>query len=203
MLAADTARLSIDPTTAWCEQLTHKHLVPSGQIDRQSDRIAIYRDEEHHEALALVFPLAKRVLSEHVADGRAGGFQLVVGGGHASYRIVAVGAHHAQPTRISAFPTWMPAYPRTALVPRATMLLPFRSEHDLRVAFQACHDAIYKAMANDPAATFDLVLLTLAAKVLDERGPADGVRVRHRAPGVRRRPARTLSRSARKRSRMA
>jgi len=49
------------------------------------------------------------------------------------------------------------------------MLLPFRADDDLRSAFQTCHDAVYKALANDPAATFDLVLLTLAAKILDER----------------------------------
>jgi type I restriction-modification system DNA methylase subunit len=49
-------------------------------------------------------------------------------------------------------------------------LLPYPSEEALRRAFSTAHDLIYKHLARDPAASFDLLALVVAAKVLDEQG---------------------------------
>jgi tRNA1(Val) A37 N6-methylase TrmN6 len=48
-------------------------------------------------------------------------------------------------------------------------LPPFRDEDQLRKAFATCHNAIYADSARDPAATFDLLSLIIAAKVMDEK----------------------------------
>jgi len=45
----------------------------------------------------------------------------------------------------------------------------FATEDDLRRAFQTAHDLIYKASARDPASSFDLLSLVIAAKILDEQ----------------------------------
>lgn len=49
----------------------------------------------------------------------------------------------------------------------------FATEDDLRKAFQSAHDLIYKHLARDPAASFDLLSLVVTAKVLDEQGGRD------------------------------
>jgi SAM-dependent methyltransferase len=58
------------------------------------------------------------------------------------------------------------------LLTRDTELLPFETEDDLRRAFEAAHDLIYKHLARDPAASFDLLSLVIAAKILDEQSDA-------------------------------
>jgi len=57
-------------------------------------------------------------------------------------------------------------------VPRDTQLRAFATEDDLRRAFEAAHDMIYKHLARDPAASFDLLALVIAAKILDEQSDA-------------------------------
>jgi type I restriction-modification system DNA methylase subunit len=49
----------------------------------------------------------------------------------------------------------------------------FGTEEDLRRAFQAAHDLIYKHLARDPAASFDLLALVVTAKVLDEQAQVE------------------------------
>jgi len=163
-----------DPLEAWCERLGRDHRVPDTQIDHRLDGIAVFRDEGHRLPFALILPFVADGVHDAVSQARAGAFPIVACGAVDEAAVYAVGSLDGLPTPIGAFPTWMPLHPRAELVPRSTVLLPFHSEHGLRVAFETCHDAIYNAMANDPAATFDLVLLTLAAKVLDEHGPFDG-----------------------------
>lgn len=172
--AATPAQLTHDPIDEWFERLARDHRIPPTQMDRRLDGIAVFRDDAHRQSLALVLPFGADNLDTSVTMARQGGFPLVACGVWQRHHAYAVGSLKGRPTLIPALPTWMPSHPRTDLVARTTTLLPFHSEHDLRVAFQSCHDAVYKAMANDPAATFDLVLLTLAAKILDERGPSDG-----------------------------
>ncbi|HEV3001684.1 MAG TPA: N-6 DNA methylase [Solirubrobacteraceae bacterium] len=46
------------------------------------------------------------------------------------------------------------------------------AEDELRAAFRRAHDAIYARLARDPAAAFDLLSLTIAAKVESERAGA-------------------------------
>jgi len=55
-------------------------------------------------------------------------------------------------------------------VEAASELVPYRTEDALRRAFAAAHDLIYKHLARDPAASFDLLALVVTAKILDERG---------------------------------
>lgn len=52
-------------------------------------------------------------------------------------------------------------------------LSPFRTEEDLRRAFSAAHDLIYRHLARDPAASFDLLALVIAGKILDEQSGLD------------------------------
>jgi SAM-dependent methyltransferase len=62
---------------------------------------------------------------------------------------------------------------RSSLPPCGTRLEVFETEDDLRRAFEAAHDLIYKHLARDPAASFDLLSLVIAAKILDEQSDAD------------------------------
>jgi type I restriction-modification system DNA methylase subunit len=170
-LGTPTKKDHDDLIAGWLELLTSENLFPLSQIDQRPDELALFWDEAHRAPLARVLPSER---AGSLEDARRDGFALLAWGDPARPQVRAVGAFDGSSTPVPALPTWVPLYDRTALLPRARVLLPFPSEHELRRAFQLAHDAIYKALANDPAATFDLVLLTLSAKILDERGPIDG-----------------------------
>lgn len=173
--------------TAWVTQLTEQYCYPLEQIDAGVDVLSVFRDAAKRQPLLLV---CNNGGSQNAAEtAGAAGFEFLAVGTAQRYHVTKLRGFAGESSDVSDIPTWMPQYRRTGLVPRRVQLLPFRSEEALRSAFSACHDAIYKTMANDPAATFDLMLIALTAKVLDEikagehcyrfacvKGEADAVR---------------------------
>ena len=109
------------------------------------------------------------LVRKEAEHARRHGFQFLVQGSPENYDLLRLGAFEDDEQEVTGLPTWMPNHPRRHLVPKTTTLLPFANEHDLRAAFGECHDLAYKALAHDPASTFDLILLVVAAKILDER----------------------------------
>jgi tRNA1(Val) A37 N6-methylase TrmN6 len=145
-------------------------LYPLRQVQDAGLRLALYRDA----ACRLPFCLVDGRVAGEGADGWD---DLVATARREEFEFIAIdterafqlgppgGGYRSVPT----LPTWMPAYDRKALVPRSVTLLPFRTEEALRRAFAGCHNLIYKQLARDPAATFDLLTLVIAAKILDEQ----------------------------------
>jgi hypothetical protein len=151
---------------AWTKELNDGYLFPLDQIEVEPARLAVYRDQSRRLPLALVLgDVADPDVAIHQVNRD---FEFVVVGDVIDRTVYHLGSYEGEARRVEDLPTWMPAHPRTSPVPKTTKLLPFRNEEDARRAFLACHDALYKATANDPAATFDLMLLAVAAKVLDE-----------------------------------
>lgn len=154
---------------SWVEALAGEFFYRADQLDVGVDTVAVYRDAPHRQPLLLIRGASEGRSAEAVKHAREHGFQFLVAGAPDDYRAVKLGVFENDEQPMATFPAWMPGHPRRRLVPKTTTLLPFASEHDLRAAFGECHDLAYKSLANDPAATFDLVLLVVAAKVLDER----------------------------------
>lgn len=156
-------------TKSWVEALTDEYFYRADQLDVGVDTVAVYRDAAHRQPLLLIRGADAGRGGEAVKHAREHGFQFLVAGAPSDFKAVKLGVFENDEQPVAAFPAWMPSHPRRQLVPKTTTLLPFASEHDLRAAFGECHDLAYKSLANDPAATFDLILLVVAAKVLDER----------------------------------
>lgn len=153
---------------SWVEALNDQHFYRPDQLDVGVDAVAIYRDAAHRQPLLLIRGADTELGAEAVQHAREHGFQFLVTGSPDEYKAIKLGVFEKDEQSVGDFPTWMPGHPRRMLVPKTTTLLPFASEHELRSAFGECHDLAYKSLANDPAATFDLILLVVAAKVLDE-----------------------------------
>jgi type I restriction-modification system DNA methylase subunit len=156
-------------TNEWVDHLATHHYFPVKQVIAGPDAIAVYRDTTHQEPLILI--LADESTDPEMAIKRAAenNFSFVGIGNPLSPKVFKIDPTHYNATPETTLPSWMPNHPRTKLVPKTTQLLPFASEGTLRAAFRACHHVVYKTLANDPAATFDLLLLILTAKLLDER----------------------------------
>jgi type I restriction enzyme M protein len=161
---------------SWVEALADQYFYRSDQLDVGVDAVAVYRDAAHRQPLLLIRGADVGLSGGAIQHARAHGFQFLVTGSPDDFKTVKLGVFENDEQPVAAFPAWMPGHPRDRLVSKTTVLLPFGSEHDLRAAFGECHDLAYKSLANDPAATFDLILLVVAAKVLDERGPETSYR---------------------------
>lgn len=156
---------------SWVDALPKQYFYRPEQLDVGVDTVAVYRDAAHRQPLLLIRGVDEGQTPEAVQHAREHGFQFLVTGSPDEYVAVKLGVFENDEEPVAGLPAWMPSHPRRQLVPKTMTLLPFASEHDLRAAFAECHDLAYKSLANDPAATFDLILLVIAAKVLDERSP--------------------------------
>lgn len=154
---------------SWVEALLDQYFYRHDQLDVGVDTVAVYRDAAHRQPLLLIRGTDAGLGAEAIQHAREHGFQFLVAGSPDDYSAVTLGVFERDEQPVAGFPAWMPGHPRRQLVPKTTVLLPFATEHDLRAAFGECHDLAYKSLANDPAATFDLILLVVAAKVVDER----------------------------------
>lgn len=152
----------------WLKELTSTFHYEPSQTKVARHGLEVYADSAHKLPLALIVDPTVDV-ERACSNARDRGFQFVVTGEPNERRCLHVGAYEGDLTQLPDLPSWMAKYPRTQLVPKSVVLQPFRAEDEARKAFQQCHDAIYKELANDPAATFDLLLTVVAAKILDER----------------------------------
>lgn len=156
--------------TEWVEHLVHDHFYPREQLRPGFDTLAVYRDPA--QRIPLMFIQASRdgvgPSSSAVDAARREGFGFVAAGNPGQATVVKIGLYENDSSVASDVPTWTPRTPRRELLARSTVLLPFHAEDELRSVLAGCHDVIYKLLANDPAAAFDLLLVVLAAKVLDE-----------------------------------
>jgi hypothetical protein len=160
-----------DPWYGWVEHLVNDHFYSPDQIRFGVDMLAVYRDPAQRIPLMLVQASdGSGPTPSAIAIARRDGFSFVAAGEPVEARVVKVGLYEGDVSMVVAVPTWMPRIPRRVLIPKSTVLLPFQAEEHLRSVLVNCHDAIYKILANDPAAAFDLLLLVMAAKVLDETG---------------------------------
>lgn len=156
----------------WVQTLITKYHYPSSHISSFLNQyLAIYRDPLHRIPFILVadaFPSGADPSNELLNLARSAGFELVVIGDPADHIVYQLGSY-GEYRKLNAIPTWMPSYPRHSFVPRTVTLLPFRTEDEVRKCFTKCHDAIYKALAQDPAATFDFLMHVIATKIWDEQ----------------------------------
>jgi tRNA1(Val) A37 N6-methylase TrmN6 len=153
----------------WIKDLTDHLCYGRDQVSALGDNLAVYRDSSQQIPLALITPESEDV-SESLTYARAKGFEFIVFGSDAgNARVYQLGAYEGEYHQVRSLPTWMPAYQRDRMVPKDVTLLPFRIEEEIRRVFKLCHDVIYKGLAHDPAAAFDLLMLVVAAKVLDEQ----------------------------------
>lgn len=158
----------------WATALTDTYLYPAQNLEVGLDAVAVYRDTAHRQPLVLVRPDADLgSIAQPAEMAREHGFQFLAVGQASEPTVIKLGVFGSDEAVTARIPTWMVAHRREALVERSRTLLPFANEHELRAAFSTCHDAAYKTLAHDPAATFDLMLLVVAAKVLDERSDGD------------------------------
>lgn len=156
----------------WVEELTSSLCYKPEHIDPLDQSLAVYRDSGRRTPFIFISdcPEYPDEIDERLARTRADGFEFAVFGSEPeSARVYQLGTYEGEYHQVRYIPTWMPAYRRTRMVPKNVCLLPFRAEEEIRRVFKLCHDVIYKELANDPAAAFDLLLLVVAAKVLDER----------------------------------
>ena len=156
-------------TSDWVEFLVRDHFYPEDQLVPGVDFLAVYRDAAHRQPLILVHSGSDGASERAFQVAREQGFPIVVTGEPESFAAAKVGLFDNDSMSLPRFPSWVPRRPRGSTVPRSVMLLPFESEHHLRSSFVACHNVIYKALANDPATTFDLLLLVITAKIRDEQ----------------------------------
>lgn len=154
----------------WLQLLEQRYLYSWEQISFFKDTLlAVYRDVNQRIPFILIADNSSAISRDEAIElARREAFEIVVLGDPRSPVVLQLGVY-GEYRRLPDIPTWMPRYPRNSLVPRTVTLLPFRTEEDIRKAFKRCHDVVYKELASDPAATFDLLLLVLAAKVLDEQ----------------------------------
>lgn len=159
-----------DRWTEWVEHLAHDHFYPREQLRPGLDSLAVYRDPAQRIPLMLIQAALDGAGPSGAAldTARREGFGFVAAGSPGQATVVKIGLYENDSSIASDVPTWMPRVPRRALLAKSTVLLPFHAEDELRSVLAGCHDVIYKLLANDPAAAFDLLLLVLAAKVLDE-----------------------------------
>lgn len=155
--------------TQWVDHLVHDHFYAREQLRPGLDALAVYRDSSQRTPLLLIQGDATTPTPSAIEAARRDGFAFVAAGSPNGSSVLKLGVYGSDVSNAPAVPTWMPRATRTALISKSRVLLPFHAEDELRSVLSGCHDVIYKMLANDPAAAFDLLLLVLAAKVLDER----------------------------------
>lgn len=158
----------------WRSYLTDTLGYSVAQISQATEinLLGLFRDSAQSQCLAMIASgtispsFLQNELTQAAQKRRA---EFVVLGTPWDYELFQVGSYGLTEAPVSKLPSWAPGFSRREPVPRTHVLLPFRDEDQLRKAFATCHDAIYSDSARDPAATFDLLSLVIAAKVMDER----------------------------------
>lgn len=157
----------------WLSYLTGELGYSDDQVtrDREVDLIHVYADPAKKHVLALIGPKTIQA-ADLIAHARRAHARYCVIGHPRSHSIHQVGHYSVARPPIDHLPSYPPGLRRFGQVSRRHVLPPFHDEDHLRRAFAACHDAMYLESAKDPAAAFDLLLLLLTAKVLDEKSDA-------------------------------
>jgi hypothetical protein len=141
---------------------------PSSHLfDLGENALAVYRDNSLNACLAIIADAGSS--EEHRALAVEHGAEFVVVGIPTKYKLLQRGEYGLHPSPASRLPICTRTLDRASLISKQHTLPPFRTEDDLRRAFGACHNAIYFESANDPASSFDLLSLTIAAKIMDEQ----------------------------------
>lgn len=169
-----TTKAAIPDWDLWIKELVTSFHYHAAQLRPSLLGLEIYADAAQKDPFALLVNGVPE--SEAFAQAGKAGFQIVVTGDVEQRKVFYVGSYGGEFTALPDLPSWMTETPRAALLPKSVVLLPFKAEDEARRAFQRCHDAIYKESANDPAATFDLLLNVIAAKILDERSAKETYR---------------------------
>ncbi len=157
----------------WRTYLFEELCYPPSQVDTppKSKCITLFRDSAQNHCLAIIsrqMPGSKPLdrLSDQARKMRA---ELLILGDPTSYEVHLVGPFSSHKAEGARLPSWIPGLRKNgSRISKAHFLLPFRDEDHIRKALSACHNAIFAGTAKDPAASFDILALVLAAKVLDE-----------------------------------
>src|ERR1700722_19408175 len=150
----------------WVKELVTTYCFPAEHLQGSREELRVFRDRARRSPLMLV----SRLTGEDATEAaRAQGFRFIAFGEPPDAHVFDLGSYTGERRTLHAVPTWTPGYRRKTLMPKDVVLLPFQAEDEVRRAFQPAHDAVFKTLATDPAAAFDILLLVFAAKVLDER----------------------------------
>ena len=173
----DGGALAWNVIGAWRSYLADVLWYSAAQISQPSllDPLKVYRDRAKSQCLAVIAPEVSLPADEDRAllelANRIGA-EFVVRGSPQAYKIYHVTPYGLIRSATKRLPSRISGLSRSEFLSKDHVLLPFRDEAQLRRALGACHDMIYKETASDPAASFDLLSLVIAAKVMDEQRDA-------------------------------
>src|ERR1017187_1588633 len=127
ILEVDGTELALFPSqAAWQAQLSAMGYT-SSQIEVRQDLLAVYWDSARRIPLLLIQTPMGGAASDAMPRILRDKFPFLVSGSPEFPSVLKVDVTHGGSEPVATIPTWMAAHPRTGLVPKSTLLLPFQS----------------------------------------------------------------------------